>query len=104
MHRGLQIPEIVEMVCEAAAVEECERANQANLASLARTCSFFFAPAVTVLWRQQDTIVNLLRCMPDGLWDVQERSGLNIYTTSVKLHMCLWRLGSLSFVFHGLGL
>ncbi|KAJ6483548.1 hypothetical protein C8R47DRAFT_564546 [Mycena vitilis] len=67
MHRALQILEIVDMICEATPVDG------RDLANLARTCSFFFAPAATVLWREQDTIIHLLKCMPDNLWDMKMR-------------------------------
>ncbi|KAJ7673995.1 hypothetical protein DFH06DRAFT_1319107 [Mycena polygramma] len=65
MHRSLQIPEIIETICDAAAEEHHQ------LAILART-SKSFDPALNVLWRNQNCITNLLRCMPDDLWDIKK--------------------------------
>lgn len=43
-----------------------------NLSVLARTSKMFLDPALNDLWRHQDTIVNLLNCMPDDLWYITE--------------------------------
>ncbi|KAJ7266515.1 hypothetical protein C8J57DRAFT_1068705, partial [Mycena rebaudengoi] len=47
------------------------------LSALARTCTAFCNPALDVLWRNQDTIVNLLQCMPKDLWEINARGGVN---------------------------
>ncbi|KAJ7713657.1 hypothetical protein DFH07DRAFT_763257 [Mycena maculata] len=43
-----------------------------DLSVLARTATIFLDPALNVLWRQQNTIVNVLNCMPADLWDISE--------------------------------
>ncbi|KAJ7772831.1 hypothetical protein DFH07DRAFT_733536, partial [Mycena maculata] len=42
--------------------------RNADLAALARTCTSFHEIALDELWRHQDTIMNLIRCMPADLW------------------------------------
>ncbi|KAJ7141727.1 hypothetical protein C8R43DRAFT_1200674 [Mycena crocata] len=77
MHRALDILEIVELICEQVD-ERCTSVSYPfrggiaprELAILARTSSVFHNPALNVLWRHQETIVNLLRTMPDGLWSI----------------------------------
>ncbi|KAJ7174808.1 hypothetical protein C8R46DRAFT_1252898, partial [Mycena filopes] len=43
-----------------------------DLARLARTSQSFLEPALNALWRHQETIVNLLKVMPLGLWAIEE--------------------------------
>ncbi|KAJ6523265.1 hypothetical protein DFH09DRAFT_937984, partial [Mycena vulgaris] len=43
------------------------RVNPPILAALARTCQIFQNPALDLLWRQQDTLLNFVNCFPDGL-------------------------------------
>ncbi|KAJ7143872.1 hypothetical protein C8R44DRAFT_864890 [Mycena epipterygia] len=75
MHRGLEIFEITEIICgqlgpEALGTLSKDAARDLN--ALARTSKLFLDPALSVLWRHQNTIMNLLRCMPDDLWDITE--------------------------------
>jgi hypothetical protein len=69
MHRALEILEIVEMICEQAAIM---KGDWSGVATLARTCAFFLNPALNAIWRHQETISNLLKCFPDDLWDIAE--------------------------------
>ncbi|KAJ7136228.1 hypothetical protein C8R46DRAFT_614441 [Mycena filopes] len=74
MHPALQIVEVVELICAEVVPpdhEFCVHVSQA-LSRLARTSSIFLDPALNLLWRRQDTIVNLLRVMPDDLWMIEE--------------------------------
>ncbi|KAK7044488.1 hypothetical protein R3P38DRAFT_3176739 [Favolaschia claudopus] len=61
MHQCLQVVEIVSLVCE-----EIEKRS---LPSFARVCKAFNDPALDVLWRHQDSLGNILRCMPAGIWE-----------------------------------
>ncbi|KAJ7761826.1 hypothetical protein B0H16DRAFT_540167 [Mycena metata] len=63
MHRGLQIPEIVDLVV----LQLGEHARE--LAALALTCTDLHDIALDALWRNQDTVLNLIRCMPADLWE-----------------------------------
>ncbi|KAJ6459883.1 hypothetical protein C8R45DRAFT_542086 [Mycena sanguinolenta] len=66
MHRSLRIPEIILQICSH--LNPDPRAGAADLAALARTCRIFHDPALDALWWEQDTIMNLMRCMPD-VWE-----------------------------------
>ncbi|KAJ7210755.1 hypothetical protein GGX14DRAFT_450273 [Mycena pura] len=48
MHRCLSVPEILSTA----------------LATLARTCTVFQSPALALLWRTQQSMFNIIRCMP----------------------------------------
>lgn len=65
MHRCLTIPEMVQMVCSHL---EPDEGDSPSLATLARTSSVFHGPALDRLWSYQNTIGNLLRCMPPDLF------------------------------------
>ncbi|KAJ7162670.1 hypothetical protein C8R43DRAFT_1233315 [Mycena crocata] len=67
MHRALKILEIMEAVC-------CEVPGGRALAALASTCKTFQDPALDVLWRTQDSIIPLLGCMPDDLFNERPNS------------------------------
>lgn len=73
MHRGLQILELIELICAQVGtdgVHPLSKDESRDLSVLARTSKAFLNPALNVLWRHQDTIVNLLKCMPADLWDI----------------------------------
>ncbi|KAJ7471647.1 hypothetical protein B0H11DRAFT_1919493 [Mycena galericulata] len=73
MHRGLRILEIADMICAQAGAEgllPLPKGSARDLSALARTCTTLCNPALDVLWRSKDTIVNLLRCMPSDLWEI----------------------------------
>ncbi|KAJ7116932.1 hypothetical protein C8R44DRAFT_879462 [Mycena epipterygia] len=78
MHRCLQIREILDMFFEPAD-------SYGTLAALARTCTTFQNPALDILWRNQDTLMNLLRCMPTDLFSEEARYGLKNTSTLTTL-------------------
>ncbi|KAJ7622916.1 hypothetical protein DFH06DRAFT_1447108 [Mycena polygramma] len=69
MHRCLNIPELVDLIFGEL---QCPLPNQAlghrDFAALARTCKTFLDPALRLLWREQGTLSNLLKCLPSHLW------------------------------------
>lgn len=67
MHPALCIPEIVEIVC--AELEELDPWAQKDFAALARTCKAFQEPALDILWRKQDTLAHLVKCLPSDMWE-----------------------------------
>ncbi|KAJ7617622.1 hypothetical protein DFH06DRAFT_1107359 [Mycena polygramma] len=73
MHRVLQIPELVEMICSQVpshfTSDDFGVSGRRDLAALARTAKFFQDPALEYLWSVQDTFAHILRCMPDDLWN-----------------------------------
>ncbi|KAJ7464107.1 hypothetical protein FB451DRAFT_454329 [Mycena latifolia] len=70
MHRSLRIPEIAQMIVSHIDPTSDVGARP-DLASLARTCRLFHDHALDVLWKRQDTIANLVGCMPADLWTIQ---------------------------------
>ncbi|KAJ7171386.1 hypothetical protein C8R46DRAFT_948444, partial [Mycena filopes] len=64
MHHALEIPEILDLVVAQLALD-----RHCDLAALALTCTDTHDVALDVLWREQDTVLNLLRCMPADLWE-----------------------------------
>ncbi|KAJ7144125.1 hypothetical protein C8R44DRAFT_846099 [Mycena epipterygia] len=72
MHRALQIPELVEMICSQISPDELGESSDSGsneLAALARTSKIFQDDALNCLWRCQYTLAYILRCMPEDLWD-----------------------------------
>ncbi|KAJ7791843.1 hypothetical protein B0H14DRAFT_187607 [Mycena olivaceomarginata] len=67
MHRSLHILEIVTMISH--------EIDHKTLSSFARACRMFRDPALDVLWMHQNTLMNLLRCMPEGIWDESDEEG-----------------------------
>ncbi|KAJ6449915.1 hypothetical protein C8R47DRAFT_1084606 [Mycena vitilis] len=64
MHRSLYIAEIRLLI-----VSELDPVQESNaLAVLARTSTFFHHIALDALWREQGTIMNVLRCIPADVW------------------------------------
>ncbi|KAJ6563244.1 hypothetical protein B0H10DRAFT_1119642 [Mycena sp. CBHHK59/15] len=75
MHRSLQIREILEMMFSHLSPVDLPGADSHDLTSLARTCTTFLGPALDLLWREQFTIVNILKCIPDDLLDIEHPAG-----------------------------
>ncbi|KAF7333422.1 hypothetical protein MVEN_02358000 [Mycena venus] len=69
MHLALGIPEIVEIICAQLASPLLNSLRRRDFAALARTCKAFHNPALDVLWRKQDTLTRLLKCLPSHLWE-----------------------------------
>ncbi|KAF7362820.1 hypothetical protein MVEN_00631800 [Mycena venus] len=68
MHHALLISEIVDLII--AQLDPLGRWQAAALAALARTSTIFHDSALDMLWKRQSNIENLIRCMPDGVWEV----------------------------------
>ncbi|KAJ7744107.1 hypothetical protein B0H16DRAFT_1727382 [Mycena metata] len=68
MHRALEIPELVELICaELAAISLPDRSRDLN--SVARVNRRFSEPALDWLWKTQNGISNVLGTMGDDLWE-----------------------------------
>jgi hypothetical protein len=67
MHRALGIFELVELICA-----ELRHHRLQSLYSLARVCRSFSDSALDSLWMQQNTLTNILTCMPADLWEVDD--------------------------------
>ncbi|KAK6971749.1 hypothetical protein R3P38DRAFT_3297837 [Favolaschia claudopus] len=80
MHPCLAIPEILELVVQSVGLERYTVVLRRDherwtvdraLAALARTCKHFHEFAQNELWKDQDGILNLIRCMPKDLWEFE---------------------------------
>ncbi|KAJ6456583.1 hypothetical protein C8R47DRAFT_1029277 [Mycena vitilis] len=69
MHRALRIPEIVGLVCDHLEYIYITHDGPNDFATLARTCKSFHDPALDVLWRRQNTLANVLKCLPSDVWE-----------------------------------
>ncbi|KAJ7171375.1 hypothetical protein C8R46DRAFT_1088262 [Mycena filopes] len=86
MHRALEIAELVELICFQFPTNDrgvLDKESSKALPALGRTSKTFCNPALNRLWRRQDTITNLLECMPVDLWDIQEAVDETSETASV---------------------
>ncbi|KAJ6587533.1 hypothetical protein DFH09DRAFT_1274460 [Mycena vulgaris] len=94
MHRGLGVPEVVQLICAqfaTGALNPLSDAAEHDLSVLgARTSRTFLNPALNVLWSHQNTILNLLRCMPADVWDVTKEK-IEAYGATVTTHIRLQR-------------
>ncbi|KAJ7440297.1 hypothetical protein B0H11DRAFT_2099813 [Mycena galericulata] len=73
MHHSLSIPEIVDLIFAELQPEhvfgrQTPHWHRKDFAALARTCKSFKDPALNFLWREQDTLTNILKCLPSHLW------------------------------------
>ncbi|KAJ6494448.1 hypothetical protein C8R45DRAFT_1095368 [Mycena sanguinolenta] len=67
MHPPLDVSEIVCMIVSQ--LDCSSREGRAALATLAR-CKIFHDHALDALWREQETIFNLIACMPADVWGI----------------------------------
>ncbi|KAJ7074771.1 hypothetical protein C8F01DRAFT_34915 [Mycena amicta] len=65
MHHCLRIAEVLGNI-----FENLER-DYAALAAVARTCTTFKEPALDGLWKRQNTLDNILKCLPTDAWKLE---------------------------------
>ncbi|KAJ7168996.1 hypothetical protein C8R46DRAFT_1350448 [Mycena filopes] len=68
MHPALQIQEIRELICDI--VQGSYGSRRSSLAALARTSTLFQEPALNALWREMDSLIPLLLCLPQDVWEL----------------------------------
>ncbi|EMD38999.1 hypothetical protein CERSUDRAFT_93039 [Gelatoporia subvermispora B] len=68
MHKCLQITEILSIIIDYLSAND--RKDRATLSALARTCGTFQGIALNVLWRHQDGLLNVLKCLPGDAWEI----------------------------------
>ncbi|KAJ7088754.1 hypothetical protein B0H15DRAFT_840663 [Mycena belliarum] len=77
MHRCLSLPEVFQIILEK--LDEAHSdllpplyrsRGSSSHARLARTCRLFSDAALNMLWRNQCTMIALLKCFPAHLWEV----------------------------------
>jgi hypothetical protein len=88
MHRALRIPEMVHSIVSHLGPEltpESRKGDSMALAALAISCTAFHEFALDALWRYQGTIMNLIQCMPAGLWETLVLDGRRTLVSDVVL-------------------
>ncbi|EPQ55501.1 hypothetical protein GLOTRDRAFT_110924, partial [Gloeophyllum trabeum ATCC 11539] len=70
MHQCLRISEIFRIVIKSVSEDRANRRK--NLLSLAQTCRTFHSLAIDELWKSLENFVQLLKCLPDDLWHIDE--------------------------------
>jgi hypothetical protein len=83
MHPALRIAEIVGLICDSFDPDY----EPKTLLALARTATFFTHSVLNGLWESQATLINVLRCLPADLWDVER--GLLDDGSSFVSNICL---------------
>ncbi|KAJ7202458.1 hypothetical protein B0H12DRAFT_1162647 [Mycena haematopus] len=68
MHRAFHIAEILDHIF--AQLQSDDGLSRRYFAALARTCKSFQDPALNFLWREQDTLVNIFKCLPSHTWAI----------------------------------
>ncbi|KAJ7643112.1 hypothetical protein DFH06DRAFT_602450 [Mycena polygramma] len=86
MHSCWHVPEILQMILEQLGQS---RAGDTALARLAVVCRRFHHPALDLLWRQQYSLVPLLKCLP-GVWSGSDDSFSLICDLDVALNPLDW--------------
>ncbi|KAI5896043.1 uncharacterized protein SCHCODRAFT_02531507 [Schizophyllum commune H4-8] len=74
-HRCLGILDITQIICE----DLFEEDYLASLSSLAATCSYISDTALDVLWKEQNSLVPLLRTLPENLLTVAGNGDSEVY-------------------------
>ncbi|KAF8186150.1 hypothetical protein K438DRAFT_1039691 [Mycena galopus ATCC 62051] len=84
MHRCLQVPELVGLVCShiqspyhLETAFEVRQPKRGDLAVLARTSTVFSSHAVRLLWKSV-SLINLLRCLPSDSFELR-RTGVGYF-------------------------
>ncbi|KAJ7184916.1 hypothetical protein C8R46DRAFT_938891 [Mycena filopes] len=85
MHRCLEIPEVLSLILGNLSPEE--PLDSRALASFARTAKVFQDPALDILWKTQDSAVNLLRCMPADVFRIVPNPVDGIYRRQREMRL-----------------
>ncbi|KAF7377844.1 hypothetical protein MSAN_00207900 [Mycena sanguinolenta] len=103
MHRIFRISEILDLIFAAlqgsfseephwiSREERNKVLGRGELAALARTCKTFCDQALDLLWREQETLANILKCLPSDLWKEERK---RISPRHTKLNFSI--IGSIS--------
>ncbi|EGN94384.1 hypothetical protein SERLA73DRAFT_162998 [Serpula lacrymans var. lacrymans S7.3] len=84
MHFCLQLPEILDVILEYALYENGRRRTDA-VAAIASTCRTLSYPALVALWKEQTSLVPLLKCLPPDAWTIERPSTYNTFKGIFKL-------------------
>ncbi len=90
MHRCLTLPEVLRNIVERTAEDA---GGIATVSALSRTCRLLHDAAEDALWRDQEGLTTLLKCMPEDVWDLHEMNGeedIIVGTIPFRLNLCFW--------------
>ncbi|OBZ67047.1 hypothetical protein A0H81_12882 [Grifola frondosa] len=73
IQKMLRVPELLSIMIKLLASEDYGKPHR-TLASLARTGRAFHDLALNELWASQDSLINLVRCLPQDAWQMSEVS------------------------------
>ncbi|KAF7373250.1 F-box domain-containing protein [Mycena sanguinolenta] len=76
MHSAFCIPEILDHIFAQLSNGCALGLSHRDFAALARTCKTFQEPALNFLWREQDTLVNILKSLPSHTWSMASNANL----------------------------
>jgi hypothetical protein len=78
MHHFFSVPELVQLLCEEMGDQDDDLSQDdpatscQDLAALACTATVFQRPALDALWWHQESLINIILCMPADLWESEE--------------------------------
>ncbi|KAJ7291667.1 hypothetical protein C8J57DRAFT_1458425 [Mycena rebaudengoi] len=78
MHHFFSVPELVELLCEEVGDQDNDLSEDdpatscQDLAAFACTATVFQRPALDALWLHQESLINIVLCMPADLWESEE--------------------------------
>lgn len=78
MHHCLKVEEIVRNIADLH-VSEGHKSHKSDVAHLAFSCRTLYEPAMDALWRELVSLKPLIRCLPEEVWDIENRVGLVIW-------------------------
>ncbi|KAJ7105967.1 hypothetical protein C8R44DRAFT_745618 [Mycena epipterygia] len=90
MFRALEIPEILDAIF--AETHNGLATRMRPLAALARTCRAFQELALDQLWRSQNTLHNIIRCLPTDLWEENLWQETRINPRQSRFSTHIWEL------------
>jgi hypothetical protein len=82
MHRCWYVPELLDMILGHLVGSE---SGEMTLSRLAVTCQRFQNPALNLLWREQQSLLPLLKCLPDVWLDLSDPESLIFVRGTAKL-------------------
>ena len=87
MHHTLRISEVLSHIFDYALLTP-DDGRLSALRSLALTCKAFEDPALTILWRNMVSLVPLVKCLPEELWEIEiVNNGDSILVRSLVQHI-----------------
>ena len=72
-HRIWGIPELVDLIIQFCGATQVKfQSDERTLSVLARTCHALQELSLNLLWKQQHTLMNLVKLLPEALWSTKD--------------------------------